>query len=203
MSFPTTEPQISALADQMLAGYFAHGPDFPDVGWMTLFFRIRDYKTARDAMIKAQAKARIETAAKIETLDEMKEVMKNCLKKSQVDVAAEPEKLTLIGWSPKHAPQPSPLPSQPVNLRITYRDNASVMLEWDRPADNSRVRNYIVERRQAQSGGDFTNWTIIEISYQTQARLIKQPTGLQLEYRVKAANNAGESLPGNVTAMIL
>ena len=203
MPFPTTEPQITALADRMMLGYFSHGADFPRVGWLSLFQKIRDYKTARTGMINAQAKARMATKVKLETLDALIEVMKNCLKKSQVDVAAEPEKLKLIGWSPKPVPQPATVPSQPVNLRIAYSDDVAVTLQWDRPADSSRVRNYIIERRQAQSGNDFTGWTIIEISYQTQVKLIQQPTGLQLEYRVKAANNAGVGLPGNIAAVIL
>jgi hypothetical protein len=40
-------------------------------------------------------------------------------------------------------------------------------------------------------------------SIDTQAHLKGQPCGVQMEYRVKAVTVAGESMPGNVMAVVL
>jgi hypothetical protein len=66
------------------------------------------------------------------------------------------------------------------------------------------VRNYIIERRQqAQTGGDFGPWSLVNTTYNCEINLADQPVNARLEYRAKAANAAGESLPSNSVSVVL
>ena len=127
--------------------------------------------------MEAKSQKRIATKAKNERLSELVKIMHNCLKKSEVDTASNPEKLKQIGWSPKDKPQPAQIPSQPLNLRIISKNSQTVQLEWQRPADNTRVRNYLIERRREKTGTGFEEWEIACISYKTQVILRHQPHG--------------------------
>ena len=202
MDFPTTEPEIKAFCDRMLDGYMWHGADFPKVNRVPLTSKRLSYIMARKALVEARSKLRFAVKATDERLQELKTVMKNCLQKSEVDVAGNPEKLRQIGWGPRTEPQPAQLPGQPMNLRIVAKDDRTVTLQWEKPLDGQRVRNYVIERRQ-ENGDGVGDWTIFCISYQTQAKLTGQPLGVHLEYRIKAANNAGTGPASNTVSVVL
>jgi hypothetical protein len=59
-----------------------------------------------------------------------------------------------------------------------------------RQAANSKLHH-----RKTTTSGGIGDWTIVQISYSTEVTLNKQPLGKQLEYRIRAANNAGTSPP--------
>ncbi len=198
MDFPTSEAKIKRLCDTILDGLFWHQPDFPHVIRIRLTSARMLYTVARKKFINGQSQLRIATKAKNKKLSELAKIMRNCLKKSEVDTAANPEKLKLIGWAPKDKPNPPEVPSQPLNLRMTAKENQTVRLEWERPDDDSRIRNYIIERRQ-QSG----DWQPVGVSYRTEMNLANQPVKVILEYRVKAVNIAGESMPSNTVSVVL
>jgi hypothetical protein len=205
MAFPITEPEIIALCNRMTYGYYRYAADFshvPNIARIRLMTALRSYYLARKAMVKVFAALQIIKKAKNSSLQELKKIMKECLQKSEVDVASNPEKLKLIGWSPKGDYQPAQLPNQPINLQITAKENRIISLKWDRPEDNQRVRNYCIERRQ-ENGEGFSDWTIVQISYKTEAILRNQPTGVQLEYPIRAANNAGTGPAGNTITVVL
>ena len=203
MKFPTRESDIIDLADQMYAGYMAHHTDFPSVVGASLISRRLQYRTALKAQTNAMALAQQATETKNQSLNALKEVMLNCLKKSEVDVADDPGKLTEIGWGPKTTPQPTELPGEPKNLIVTKEGRTSVQLRWDRPQAECAIRNYIVERRQLAGGGSFGNWTVIGTALDTQTNLAGQKRGTCLEYRVRAANNAGTGPFSNTVSVVL
>lgn len=190
-----------ALSQKMLDGYFRHAADFPHIpriiGLKLLIVYI-GYMSARKAMVKAFAALRIATKAKNNSLQAIKKVMKQSLQKSEVDVTANPEKLKLIGWAPKANRQPAQLPTQPTNLQIVAKENQVVILKWARPDDDQPIRNYVIESRIRDN-----DWKLAQISYKTQATLRNQPSGIQLEYRVKAANNAGTGPASNTVTIVL
>jgi hypothetical protein len=202
MDFPTTETNVMALSQKMLDGYQLHVADFPKIIRMKLYAYRNNYIVTRRIHKQAQATLRIATKAAGESFQELKQVMKNCLQKSQVDVTANPEKLKQIGWGPRTEPQPAQLPGQPTNLQIAAKDNQTIKLQWERPKDNRKVRNYIIEQRR-ENGDGVSNWTIFQIAYNTQTTLKSQPTGIRLEYRVRAANTTGESISSNTVGIIL
>jgi hypothetical protein len=203
MKFPTKEPDIIELADQMYAGYMAYHTDFPSVSWPLLNSRRVIYRNALKAQINAMAQAQLATEAKNESLDVLKEVMLNCLKKSEVDVADNPNKLTEIGWGPKTTPQPTEPPGEPKNLIVTKEGRTSLQLRWERPQAECVIRNYIIERRQLAGGGSFGNWTVIGTALDTQTNLAGQMRGIRLEYRVRAASNAGTGPFSNTVSLVL
>jgi hypothetical protein len=203
MKFPTREPDILALANLMYAGYYHHFADFPSINRGALGTTRSLYKTALKAQIDATSQAQLATEAKNESLNALKEEMLNCLKKSEVDVTDNPDKLTEIGWGPKATPQPTEPPGEPKNLIVTKEGRTSLQLRWDRPQPEGFIRNYIIERRQLAGGGSFGNWTVIGTALDTQTNLAGQMRGIRLEYRVRAANNAGTGPFSNTVSIVL
>jgi Fibronectin type III domain len=203
MKFPTREPDIIDLADLMYAGYFRHSTDFPSVSWPLLNSRRALYRNALKAQTDAMALAQQATETKNESFNALKEVMLNCLKSSEVDTADNPGKLTEIGWGPKTIPQSTELPGEPKNLIVTKEGRNSLQLRWDRPQAEGFIRNYIIERRQPAGSGSFGNWTVIGTALDTQTNLAGQMRGICLEYRVRAANNAGTGPFSNTVSVVL
>jgi hypothetical protein len=201
-NFPSTEPDITALADRMLHGYMWHDTDFPRVNRMKLLINYRAYLVDKWSLDSASAKLKIESKAAEKGLQILKQVMKNCLQKSEVDTAGNPEKLKEIGWGPRTQPQPAQLPNQPTDLQLIAKEDKKVKLQWERPADNQPVRNYVIGRRQANGEG-ISNWSMLQICYDTQITLRNQPLGIQLEYRIRAANTAGTGPFSNTISVIL
>ncbi len=204
--FPKREADILALVNAMLAGYRVHAGNFPShTGPRWLLIRRAQYLAAKKAQTEAQAAAQIATEQKDTRLAALIEVMKKELKKSEVDVGRDSEKLEYIGWGPKAPPSPADPPGQPRNLDTVMQGNGTILLDWKTPARGSGgpVRTYIIERRDENAGSEFGSWAQAAIALETEATLTGQPQGQQLEYRVKAANAAGISLPSNSIAVVL
>jgi hypothetical protein len=121
-------------------------------------------------------------------------------------VGDDSEKLEYIGWGPKAPPSPADPPGQPRDLEAVVQGNGSVEFDWKPPAPGSggTVRTYVIERRdQPEGGGEFGEWSQASIALESQAILMTQPRGPQLEYRVKAINTGGQSPPSNTVAVVL
>jgi hypothetical protein len=203
--FPKTEAEVVALAETMVAGYTAHAADFPSVTVATLTTVLNTYKTNRQSQENAKSQAQIATVTKDEKLDALVELMKNDLKLSEVDVVADPEKLYEIGWGPRQDPQPIQAPGSPTDLHPIAEGQGTLWLEWEKPPVdvNRPVRNYIIERRQQAEGGEFGAWTLVQTTYDCEINLTEQPVEIRVEYRVKASNEAGESMPSNTVSVVL
>ncbi|MBA7646976.1 hypothetical protein ES703_54744 [subsurface metagenome] len=206
--FPKREAGILALANAMLAGYAAHGADFPShfggPPWLTI--KRAWYMAAKNAQTQALAEAQVATEQKDAKLTALIELMKAELKKSEVDVGDSPEKLEYIGWGPKAPPSPADPPGQPRNLEAAIQGAGTILLDWKAPARGSggTVRTYVIERReQPEGGGEFGEWRQAGIALESETTLMNQPRGVQLEYRVKAVNTGGESPPSNTVAAVL
>jgi hypothetical protein len=205
--FPKAEADVVALANAMIAGYTAHPADFPSMDPLTdlvaLQTALTDYSTAKTAQIDALAVAQVATEDKNLKLDTLEGVMRDELKKSEVDVGSDSEKLEYIGWGPKAPPTPADPPGQPRNLDPVVQGPGTLFLDW-KPPSGGAVRTYVIERReQPVGGGAFGSWAQVGIALETETTLIDQPRGPQLEYRVKAVNAGGESVPSNTAAVVL
>lgn len=204
--FPKAEADIVALANAMVAGYTAHAADFPSADALGLTTARDDYNTAKTAQTDAQAAGQVATETKDLKLDDLEEKMRDELKKSEVDVGSDSEKLEYIGWGPKAPPTPADPPGQPRNLDPAVQGAGTLFLDWKQPARGSGgpVRTYVIERReQPAGGGEFGAWTQVGIALETEVTLADQPRGPQLEYRVKAVNAGGESIASNTAAVVL
>jgi len=206
--FPAQQAEILALTEAMIGGYTEKAALFPSAD-VALVQSVRDaYYAAAATQTEAVAAARIATEAKQAALAEVQAVIKRQLKLSQTDNPASPENLKYIGWGPRVAAHPIEAPGQPLALKSVHEGAGTVLIEWRRPARGSGgpVRTYIIERRElviGQPGGDGGEWKQTAISLETNASLKDQPRGVQLEYRVKAINKAGESEPSNTIAVVL
>ncbi len=204
--FPDAEGDVSALATTMLAGYVNHAVDFPSSDAAGLSAAYSAYVVVKDTQIDALSTAQTATEAKNTVFDALEEAMRTELKKSEVDVALDSEKLEYIGWGPKAAPSLADLPGQPRNLDLVIQGRGTLFLDWKTPARGSggTVRTYVIERReQPAGGGEFGDWAQVSIALETEATLTDQPRGPQLEYRVKAINAGGQSIPSNTAAVVL
>jgi hypothetical protein len=190
----------------MEAGYIAHLADFPSNEWSLLKIKRLQYNTASNAQTEALAAAQVATETKDLKLADLEDTMRDELKKSEVDVGSDSEKLEYIGWGPKASPSPADPPGQPRNLDAAVQGAGTILLDWKAPARGSggSVRTYVIERRdQPEGGGEFGEWAQAGIALETEATLMNQPRGVQLEYRVKAINTGGQSPPSNTFAAVL
>ncbi len=202
--FPIKEPDVVALAEAMIAGYTSHAADFPSVTVADLTTALTNYKSQRQTQEDKKSQAQIATVTKDEKLDALEELMKNDIKLSEVDTTEDPEKLYEIGWGPKAEPQPIIAPGSPTELHPTAEGQGAIWLVWAKPANGGGpVRNYIIERRQQQEGGTFGAWTLVQTTYNCEINLTEQPVEVRVEYRVKAVNAAGESMPSNSVSVVL
>jgi hypothetical protein len=204
-SFPKRENDIIALADTMVAGFTAYATDFPSVTVADLTTALNNYKSQRQTQEAAEGQAQIATVTKDDKLDALVEMMKSDLKLSEVDTVTDPEKLYEIGWGPRSGPTPIIAPASPTELHPTAEGQGSISLVWNRPATDSGgpVRNYIIERHDQQQGGTFGSWNLVQTTYNTEINLVDQPDSVRVEYRVKAVNAGGESMPSNTVSVVL
>lgn len=201
--FPSKEVDILALADAMVAGYQSHAADFPSINWGFLNFICFIYANARKGQIETHSQMKLATDNKNASLNTLRELMKNCLKKSQVDAAGNPDKLQYIGWGSPKVPQSIEEPGQPNNLHSISQGQGNLTLKWDRPTCGGTIRNYIIQRRDKIENGTFGSWILVGSSLNTEINLTEQPRSIQLEYRIKAINAGGESVPSNSVAVVL
>ena len=202
-TFPRKESDLVALTTAMSSGYAAHAADFPNADPVAITTAFNNYLNAKNSQTDLTGQAQLATTEKDTVLEELETVIKQQLKQSELDVTATPEKLELIGWGPKAPPTPATPPAQPQNFVATRQDVASVTFDWTRPA-SAAPRVYLIERRsQPTEGGDFGPWQQITTTIERDTVVGDQPRGVQLEYRVKALNLAGESLPSNTSAVVL
>jgi hypothetical protein len=204
--FPKNESEILDLAEAMVAGYAAHSGDFPSISAETLTElqeTLNSYKTCKDQYADAKSQMRLKTIGKAEDLAYLMDFMKGCLKKSEGDCTALPEKLYEIGWGPRATPQPTQPPYTPANLRSVAEGPGDIWLEWEVIA-RAPLNNWVIERRDEPSpGAEFGPWKVVGTSIETSVHLLEQPRGVQLEYRVRGVNTAGEGQPSTVLAAVL
>ena len=207
-TFPKTEGDVLALADQIVLGLAAHPADFPSISLAAtaeLQETLSGYRNSRGLQESAKSQAQLATVTKDEVYDDLLTLMKNALKKAETDTVAVPEKLSEIGWGPRNQPVPIVAPGTPSNLCSTAEGVGEIWLSWDKPPTDSGgiVRNYLVERCEKLSDNNFGPWMLVETTYNNEAHVTKQTSGALLIYRVKASNAGGESMPSNTILVVL
>jgi len=118
----------------------------------------------------------------------------------------EREQLEFMEWGPKAEAQRLIPPGMPHHFEIVGTGKGAIEFDWKPPAPQSGgdVRNYLVFRRDKSNPTQpFTPWQQIQSSLATTRFLTDQPRGIDLEYRVVAVNNAGNSVPSNTVTAVL
>ncbi|MCK4786183.1 MAG: fibronectin type III domain-containing protein [Desulfobacteraceae bacterium] len=199
--FPLKEAEIAALAEAMITGLTDNAVLYPapPVAVLDLTAAKTAYITALNAAIAAKAAAEAATTDKDDVLDDLIDAMKSDIRYAENTVDYDDDKLKLIGWAGKAAATPLAVPGQVRSLEVPKQGAGWLMLDWKAPADGGAPNAYKVTRRERPAGA----WEDVATAVITEATLVEQPTGKELEYRIIAVNKAGEGKPNNTVMMVL
>jgi len=90
-------------------------------------------------------------------------------------------------------------PGQSRLLEAPRQGNGWVFLDWKAPADGDVPAAYKVMRRERPAGA----WEEVATAVISEATLVEQPRGKELEYRIVAVNKAGDGEPSNTVMVVL
>ena len=202
--FPRTEAEIVALAQAMVSGLtgtegLPNVYPSPPVAPAELTALINAYTTARNAAIAAQAAAEEATTAKDEALEDLADAMKSDIRYAENTVDFDDDKLKLIGWAGRKAATPLAPPGQARLLEAPKQGEGWVFLDWKAPIDGGAPAAYKIMRRERPAG----LWEDAATAVITEATLVEQPRGKELEYRIIAVNKAGDGEPSNTAMVVL
>lgn len=199
--FPLTEADIAALAQAMISGLTDNAAIYPapPVAPAGLTALVSTYVSAKNAAIAAQAAAEAATAAKDDALEELADGMKSDLRYAENTVDYDDDKLKLIGWAGRKAATPLEMPGQTRLLEAPKQGDGWVFLDWKAPVEGGAVSAYRVMRRERPEGP----WQDVATAVISEATLVEQPTGKELEYRIIAVNRAGDGEPSNTAMVVL
>jgi len=133
-------------------------------------------------------------------------VIKQDLAKIERYTMDKPKELQVIGWDTMAKAQPLDPPGIPRYLETVYEGKGTIELDWKRPASVSGgpVNSYIILRRDKPAPGQpFGPWQETQAAIQEVVGLTNQPRGIDLEYRIVAVNETGNSAPSNTVAAVL
>ncbi len=199
--FPRTEPEIAALAEAMITGLTDNAVLYPapPVAVLDLTAAKTAYITALNAAIAAAAAAEAATTAKDDALDDLVDAMKTDIRYAENTVDYDDDKLKLIGWAGKAAPTALQPPGQTRLLEAPRQGDGWVFIDWKAPIDGGAPSAYKVMRRERPAGA----WEDVATAVITEATLVEQPKGKELEYRIIAVNKAGDGEPSNTEMVVL
>jgi hypothetical protein len=193
---------------------FAEYPDFfPSADPASLADIFQQYKDASTELAMANARAATAAVKKKDRLKALQTAMKSQIKIAEVDCVSNPDRLGFIGWGQAALPSDIPAPDQPTRLVIdaqgfdAYNKKGIIQLSWRKPDNLERkhIRYYSVERKMLCPGedGHVGPWQQAGTCIDDQIILKNEPTGVRLEYQVRAVNKAGQSKPSNVAYAVL
>ena len=198
-TFPTTETNVLQLANNVVAGLTMHGADFPNVSQLDLETAIADFEGAANSCQLARAAAKGLTVSKDEKYQALSALLKKSLAQATID---NPTKLDEIGWSLPSPRTPLAAPGMATNLASSFQGDGEISLKWDKPTTGGKVATYILQS-QVYAEGQWSNWQMVNFFYDHEVTITGQPTGVKINYRVIASNDAGQSNPSNTITVVL
>jgi hypothetical protein len=199
--FPKSEAEILELAQSVISGLTAASADFPAPP-----VSVADLQAALDATMSAnaattatRAAAEIATVAKNAEFDSLAAALRADLRYAEDAVAYNDAKLNGLGWAGKARRSALAAPGQPQTLEVLEQGKGLIALDWKGPTEGGRTSSYRIECREHPEGV----WAFVDLSFETQATLLDQERGKELEYRVVAMNKAGEGMPSNTVMAVL
>ncbi len=199
--FPKAEAEVVALAQAMTSGLADNAAVYPapPVVPVDLTSLISAYMSAKNDSIAAQAAAEEATADKDDALDDLADAMKSDIRYAENTVDYDDDKLKLIGWAGRKAATALQIPGQTRLLEAPRQGDGWVFLDWKAPVDGGAVAAYRVMRRERPEGA----WQEVATAVISEATLVEQPTGKELEYRIIAVNKSGDGEPSNTVMVVL
>lgn len=199
--FPKKEADIVALAERLWRGLGSNRPVYPQPLIHPIFLRWKAimYLNARNNLLTAKATAEQATTEKDEALENLIDTLKADIRYAENTVDFDDDKLKLIGWAGKKTATVLTPPGQARLLEAPKQGAGWLFLDWKAPVDGGKPAAYKVERRLRDSGG----WQDVATAILTEATLVEQPCGKELEYRIIAVNKAGQGEPSNTVSVVL
>jgi len=199
--FPRTEPEVASLAQIMVSGLTDNVAVYPapPVAVVDLMALTATYNGAVNAAMAAAAEAEAATTTKNEALEDLVEAMKTNIRYAENTVNYDDDQLKLIGWAGRATATPLAVPGQVRLLEAPRQGEGWVVLDWKAPSDGGKVAAYRVMRRERPAG----SWDSIATAIETEATLVEQPRGKELEYQVIAVNKAGDGPESNMVMVVL
>jgi len=199
--FPLKEAEVVALAEAMITGLTDNAVLYPapPVSVADLTAAKNNYITALNVAIAARAAAEAATTAKDEVFDDLVDSMKTDLRYVENTSNFDDDKLKLVGWAGKKAATPLAIPGQVRSLEVPKQGDGWVMLDWKAPLDGGAPSAYKVMRRERPAGA----WEDVATAVITEATLVEQPKGKELEYLIIAINKAGDGEPSDTEMVVL
>ncbi len=199
--FPRTEATITELASLLADGLESASDDFPNppVAPGELHALLDAFNKAIFAVTAAEAAVSEQRVIKEHALTKLMASMKADLRYAEFTARKAPVKLTELGWGPRRARRPLEHPGEVRNLRITREGKTWIALAWTAPVDGGAPAAYAIERRKARDG----SWEAVASLMGTKHRLVDQPRGVELSYRVAAMNRAGTGAPSATVTAVL
>lgn len=157
------------------------------------------YRRYRENLIAKQAATEAATTTKDEALEELIEAIKTDIRYAENTVNFNDEELKRIGWAGKKETTPLAPPGQARLLEAPKQGEGRVFLDWKASADGGVPAAYRVMRRERPAGA----WEEAATAVISEATLVEQPRGKELEYRIVAVNKAGEGEPSNTAMVVL
>ena len=160
---------------------------------------VNTYTSVKNTAIAAQAVAEEATADKDDALDSLVEAMKKDIRYAENTVDFDDDKLKLIGWAGRKTATALTAPGQSRLLEAPKQGEGWVFLDWKSPIEGGAAAAYKVMRRERPDGP----WAEVATAVITEATLVEQPRGKELEYRIVAVNKAGGGEPSNTVMVVL
>jgi hypothetical protein len=200
-TFPRTEAEVAALAQDIIRGLTTYTEDFPSppVTSAQIQTTLDAYLSAREAAVAASAGVSSTFDSKEQALQALIDEMKSAIRYAENTTRYDDGKLKLIGWGARKSPTTLDAPGQARSLEALREGDGWILLDWKEPVDGGRVAAYRIERRQRADGA----WENAGMAVDSETLLNRQERGVELEYRVLAVNKAGEGKPSNIVTAVL
>jgi hypothetical protein len=199
--FPEKEADIAALAEPLWRGLLSNRPVYPKPPIHPIVLRTKSlvYKNRCEVLLAKKANAETATTAKDDALEDLIKALKSNILYAENTVNFDDAKLKLIGWAGRQTATALTPPGQSRFLEAPKQGNGWVFLDWKAPADGGVPAAYKAMRRERPAGA----WEEVATAVISEATLVEQPRGKELEYRIVAVNKAGDGEPSNMAMVVL
>jgi hypothetical protein len=189
-----------ALARQVIEGLKELGAELPapPVPLDDLPARVARADAATADVVVAATALRERDAVKDHALRHVVDGTKANLKYAEIVFRDQPERLSQLGWGPRRDGATLDAPGEVRDIRILAEGDTWVTLRWNAPVDGGAVGAYKIQRKK-QDGV----WEDVGSAVTTEHLVSNQPRGIEMEYRVLAANKAGVGRPSGIVMVVL
>nr|VFJ87391.1 MAG: Fibronectin type III domain-containing protein [Candidatus Kentron sp. H]VFJ88955.1 MAG: Fibronectin type III domain-containing protein [Candidatus Kentron sp. H]VFJ95694.1 MAG: Fibronectin type III domain-containing protein [Candidatus Kentron sp. H] len=203
MKFPTKENDILALAEKVVAGLGNNTDTYPapPIAIEDFGATLTAYLAAKEAETAARAALEESVKAKNAVLESLTEETKKELRYAENTVDYDDAKLKQLGWGGRKSRTPPQVPGQVLSLRALRQGEGRITLAWKAPSEGGTVAAYRIQRLERLVSD--ADWVDVGTAMGLETALSNQARGKEFEFRVIAANKAGEGEPSNTVMAVL